>query len=217
MNQPQARHWLSVPRYEQLLARTDGDHRSAVALYEWHAELSAASFRLIHHFEILLRNAVDGVLGQVQPEAPITETWLLDFDILRPEGVKRVITAIERLERDKTITRGRVIAGLSFAFWAGLFGRPYEELWRHHLRLAFPARRLLVRTAISRRMKELQRFRNRVAHHDSLLSQDVPSRLEDMFVIAGWIDPAARVWLEGQSDGLALARAKPAVLLPSSS
>jgi hypothetical protein len=66
-------------------------------------------------------------------------------------------------------------------------------------------------------MKELQRFRNRVAHHDSLLSQDVPSRLEDMFAIAGWIDPAARAWLENQSDALAVARAKPAVLLSSSS
>lgn len=216
MNRKQALLWLSEPRYERLLARCGGDHRSAIALYEWHAELSAASLKLIHHFEVLLRNAVDGVLGKVQPEAPIVETWLLDFDVLRPEGVKRVITAIERLERGKTITRGRVIAGLSFAFWAGLFGRPYEELWRHRLRLAFPARHLLVRTAISRRMKELQRFRNRVAHHDSLLSQDVPPRLEDMFAIAGWIDPAARVWLEDQSDALALARAKPAVLLPSS-
>jgi hypothetical protein len=192
------------------------DHRSAVAVYEWHAELSAASSKLIHHFEVLLRNAIDGVLGEVQPEDPLTDAWLLDFDILRPEGVKRIITAIERLERGKPITRGSVIASLSFAFWAGLFGRPYEELWRHRLRFAFPACDLLVRTAISRRMKELQRFRNRVAHHDSLLNQDVPSRLEDMLVIAGWIDPPARVWLEDQSDALALARARPAVLLPSS-
>jgi hypothetical protein len=64
-------------------------------------------------------------------------------------------------------------------------------------------------------MKELQRFRNRVAHHDSLLRQDVPSRLEDMLDIAGWIDPAARAWLEEQNDASALARAKPAVLLSS--
>lgn len=130
--------------------------------------------------------------------------------------MRRVITAIERLERDRSITRGRVVAGLSFAFWAGLFGRPYEELWRHHLRFAFPACHLLVRTAVSGRMKELQRFRNRVAHHDSLLSQDVPARLEDMLVIAGWIDPAARAWLEHQSDALALVRARPAESLPLS-
>jgi hypothetical protein len=216
MNRRQATLWLSEPRYKRLLAQCEGDHRSAVALYEWHAELSAASFKLIHHFEVLLRNAVDGILGELQPEAPIAETWLLDFEILRLEGIRRVIGAIERLDRGKPITRGGVVAGLSFAFWAGLFGRPYEELWRHRLRHAFPASRQLVRTTISRRMKELQRFRNRVAHHDSLLRQDVPSRLEDMLDIAGWIDPAARAWLEEQTDAPALARARPAVLLPSS-
>lgn len=215
MTPKQAQLWLSEPRYERLLSWCSGDHRSAVSLYEWHAELSASSFKLIHHFEVLLRNAVDGVLGKVQPESPITETWLLDFDILRPEGVKRVITAIERLERGKAITRGAVVGGLSFAFWAGLFGRPYEELWRHWLRRSFPACHLLVRTEVSGRMKKLQRFRNRVAHHDSLLSQDVVSRLEDMLVMAGWIDPAARIWLEDQSDALALARARPFLPSPS--
>lgn len=119
-----------------------------------------------------MRNAVDGVLGEIRPEAPLTKTWLLDLDILRLEGLKRVITAIQRMERGKPITRGRVVAGLPFAFWAGLFGRPYEELWRHRLRY--------------------------------------------MFSIAGWIDPAARVWLEAQGDALAVARAKPAVLPPPS-
>lgn len=178
----QARLWLSEPRYERLLETGDGDHCSAIAL-QWNAELSASSFMLIHHFEILLRNTVD--------------------------GVKRVITAIERLEKHKTITRGRVIASLSFAFWAGLFGRFYEELWRHRLRLAFPARESLVRTDVSARMKRLQGFRNRVAHHDSLLRQDVPARLEDMLTIAEWIDPAAQVWLEGASNALAIARAEP--------
>ena len=39
-----------------------------MALYEWHAEWHAASFGLIHHFEVLLRNAVDGVLGESQPQ-----------------------------------------------------------------------------------------------------------------------------------------------------
>ena len=209
MTEQQARLWLSEPRYERLLEEGAGGHGSAVALHEWNAELSAASFQLIHHFEILLRNAVDGVLGGAQPEFPLVETWLLDFDVLRPDGVKRVITAIERLEKHKSITRGRVIASLSFAFWASLFGRSYEELWRHHLRLAFPARESLVRTDLSARMKRLQRFRNRVAHHDSLLGQDVAARLEDMLTIAEWIDPAARVWLEGASDATAIARAEP--------
>lgn len=208
MDEKQARAWLSEPRYARFLDASDRDHRRAVALYEWHAELSTASFGLIHHFEVLVRNAIDGLLGAEQPQAPIKETWLLDFEILQPDGVKQVIRAIERLERGRPMTRGRVVAGLSLAFWAGLFGRRYEELWRHRLRMVFP-HGTLTRKDLSTRMRLIQRFRNRVAHHDSLLDQDVPARLEDMLTIAGWIDPAARIWLVEHTDAPAIARQMP--------
>ena len=89
MNERQARLWLSSPRFERLLDRCNGDQKMAIALHEWHASLSTASFSLIHHFEVLLRNAVDGVLGRAQPEIPITDTWLLDFDVLRPASLTK--------------------------------------------------------------------------------------------------------------------------------
>lgn len=126
MDEHQARSWLSEPRYGRFLEAAEGNHERAVALYEWHTRLTVASFGLIHHFEILLRNAIDGALGAGQPQTPIKDTWLLDFEILQPDGIKQVITALERLERGKIVTRGRIVAGLSFGFWAGLFGRRYE-------------------------------------------------------------------------------------------
>jgi hypothetical protein len=208
VDERQARAWLSEPRYTRFLDAADGDHERAVALYEWHAELTVASFGLIHHFEVLLRNTIDGVLGDGQPQTPIKDTWLLDFEILQPDGIKQVIIAIERLEKGKLVTRGRVVAGVSFGFWAGLFGRRYEELWRHKLRAAFP-RAALTRKDLSTRMLLLQRFRNRVAHHDSLLGQDVQARLEDMLTIAGWIDPAARAWLTDRTDAVATTHGMP--------
>lgn len=208
MQEKQARAWLSGPRYQRFLSAADGEHERAVALHEWHTELTVASFGLIHRFEVLLRNAIDTVLGQDQPQAPIKDTWLLDFEILQPDGIKQVIIAIERLEKGKLVTRGRVVAGVSFAFWAGLFGRRYEELWRQRLRSAFPHENL-TRKDLSARLRLVQRFRNRVAHHDSLLDQDTQGRLEDMLTIAGWIDPAAREWLTDGSDALAVAQRKP--------
>jgi hypothetical protein len=208
VDEQQARAWLSEPRYARFLDAAGGDHERAVALYEWHAELSVASFGLIHHFEVLLRNAVDGVLGAGQPQTPVKDTWLLDFEILQPDGIKQAITAIERLEKGKLVTRGRVVAGVSFRFWAGLFGRRYEELWRHRLRAAFP-HAALTRKDLSSRMRLIQRFRNRVAHHDSLLDQDAQARLEDMLTIAGWIDPAAQVWLTERTNALAIVRQMP--------
>lgn len=208
MEERQARAWLSEPRYTRFLHAAGGDHERAMALYEWHAELTVASFGLIHRFEVLFRNTVDDVLGEGQPQTPIKDTWLLDFEILQPDGIKQVIVAIERLEKGKLVTRGRVVAGVSFAFWAGLFGRRYEELWRHRLRAAFP-HGALTRKDLSSRVRLVQRFRNRVAHHDSLLDQDVHARLEDMLTIAGWIDPAAQRWLTDHTDATTIARRMP--------
>jgi hypothetical protein len=177
-------------------------------LYVWHVQLSAACFATIHNFEVLVRNAIDSELGRGQPQSPIRDTWLMDFNILEPNGVKQVITAVERLEKGKDITRGRIVAGVSFGFWAGLFSKDYEEVWRHRLRYAFPHGSIR-RKDLTQPMRLIQRFRNRVAHHDCLLAQPVAERIGDMKRIAGWIDPDAETWLDSQCSVEALLASKP--------
>jgi hypothetical protein len=204
----QVHAWLSTARFEPFLTEAGGDHAQAVELYDWHAEVTAACFGMVHHFEVLMRNAVDSVLGAGQPQEPIKDTWLMDFDILQPDGVKQVIVAVERLEHGKGITRGRVVAGVSFGFWAGLFSNRYEELWRHRLRDAFP-HGSVVRKDLTQRMRLLQRFRNRIAHHDCLLKQNIGRRADDMLTIASWIDPDARNWLCEHSRVHALLAVRP--------
>lgn len=170
--------------------------------------LSAACFAAIHGFEVLIRNAIDAELGKDQPQTPIRDTWLMDFSILQPNGVKQVIIAVERLERGKEITRSRVVAGVSFGFWAGLFSKHYEELWRHRLRRAFP-HESITRKDLTQPMRSLQAFRNRVAHHDCLLAQPVADRVAEMQQIAGWIDPDAETWLDGLCRVSRLLESKP--------
>lgn len=205
MNEQQARAWLSEARYARFRDACGGGHRSAVDLYEQHAVLSMASFGLIHHFEVLVRNAIDAELGQGQPQTPIKGTWLCDFDVLRPDGIRQVVSAINRLQRGGVVTRGGIVAALSFSFWAALFGRHYEDLWRRSLYRAFPYGRSS-RKALGNRLRQIQRFRNRIAHHDSLLDQDVPTVLGDMLEIAGWVDPCAREWMEAQTGAVEIAR-----------
>jgi hypothetical protein len=200
--------WLSESRFEPFLEAAQRDHLRAVALYDWHAEVAAAPFGMIHHFEVLVRNAIDGVLGAEQPQQPLKDTWLMDFDILQPNGIKQVIVAVERLEKGRGITRGRVVAGVSFGFWAGLFSKNYEELWRQRLRHAFP-HGAIMRKDLTEPMRLIQRFRNRVAHHDCLLGQNVEARADDMLQIAGWIDPDAQVWLENHSRVHGLLEVRP--------
>jgi hypothetical protein len=208
MDGAQAVAWISPARFQPFLDAAGGDHECAARLYEWHVRLASACFATIHNFEVLVRNVIDRELGWGQPQSPIRDTWLMDFSILEPNGVKQVIVAVERLEKGKDITRSRVIAGVSFGFWAGLFSKGYEELWRHRLRHAFPAG-AITRKDLTQPMRELQAFRNRIGHHDCLLAQPVEKRYEQMMRIAGWIDPAAAKWLDGQCEVPALLAKKP--------
>jgi hypothetical protein len=208
MDPRQASAWLSDPRFAPFLEAAQGDHLDAVALYDWHSEVAASCFGMIHHFEVLVRNAIDGALGDEQPQQPLKDTWLMDFDILQPDGIKQVIVAVERLEKGKGITRSRVVAGVSFGFWAGLFSKKYEELWRHRLRYAFPHGSIM-RKDLTEPMRLIQRFRNRVAHHDCLLGQNIERRADDMLLIAGWIDPDAQAWLRTRSRVHALLDQRP--------
>ncbi|HVY95916.1 MAG TPA: hypothetical protein VHA54_03040 [Solirubrobacterales bacterium] len=189
--------WISAARFAPFLNAAAGDHELAVTLYDWHAELAAASFEAIHHFEVIVRNAIDGALGEGQPQAPLKETWLLDFDLLQPGAIKRVIIAIERLG-DKPATRGRVVAGVPFGFWASLFNRHHEELWRQHMHRAF-SHAALERKELARSMSRILRFRNRVAHHDCLLLQNSEDLAAEMCRIVGWIDPRACAWFAART------------------
>lgn len=198
MESERTAEWISVARLEPFLKGADGNLHAALDLYHWHARVGAASFLTMHHLEVLVRNAIDAELGKEHPDEPLTQTWLMDFDVLRPDAVKQVIVAVERLERGKAITCGRVIAALSFGFWSGLFGGRYEELWRHRLRFAFPHAK--ERKDLSARMEPLRRFRNRLAHHDSILNQPIEERHAQMLELAGFVDPLASEWLATTSD-----------------
>lgn len=104
--------------------------------------------------------------------------------------------------------RGRAIAGLSFGFWSGLFGGRYEELWRQRLRHAFPGAR--ERKDLSSRMDAVRRFRNRLAHHDSILNQPIAARHAQMVELASFVDQHAGIWLANASDVQRLLDERPA-------
>jgi hypothetical protein len=207
MDSERIAEWISAPRLQPFLGSSDGDLNAALDLYHWHGRLSAACFHTMHHVEVLIRNAIDGRLGRHHPDEPLTQTWLMDFAVLQPDAVKQVITAVERVGKGNRITRGRVIAALSFGFWSGLFGGQYEELWRQQLRHAFPGAK--ERKDLSTRLEPLRRFRNRLAHHDSILAQPVKERHAQMLEIIGFIDPEAAEWVAGSSEVTTLLSVRP--------
>ncbi len=199
MNSSQATAWLTDARFAPYLAEAEGDHEYAVALYVWNAHVSAAVFETVHHVEVLLRNTIDAQFAPVIAATQPSATWLEDHAILNVNSRKRVRETIERIGKEgKAPTRGRVVAGLSFGFWRALFDRKYHQLWINHLHRAFP-HGSGDRTEVAGLMSKLVPFRNRLAHHETIIRRPISNHYEEMLRLAGLIDPGAQAWIEDVS------------------
>lgn len=208
MNEEQAATWISSHRLEPYLSEAEGDFEHAVALYEWNARLTAACFEVVHHVEVLVRTAVDRVLGVGQPSSPVKDTWLLDFDVLDPPGIRQVLTAIDRLPGKGPASRELVVGSLSFGFWRGLFDKRYEGLWRSRLHKAFPSG-TGQRNEVAALFSPLHPFRNRLAHHHSLLRHDVELLHCQLLDLAATVDQSAQGWITARSEVLSVLAQRP--------
>lgn len=196
MQPSQAKKWITEVRFAPYVVKADGDHRGAVALYVWNARISAAMFETLHHVEVILRNSVDSQFLPVDAGAAPLETWLEDPAILNDASRRRVRETIARISREgKAPSRGRVVAGLSFGFWRALFDKKYDGLWVSRLHRAFPAGSG-DRAEVATLMSNLVPFRNRLAHHETIMGRPIDTHYEEMLTLVGLIDPAARVWTE---------------------
>jgi len=176
------------------LKSAEGDKAKALELYEWGAETSSAAFEVVGHLEVLLRNALDRALREHFREDHCGIPWFL---MPTPGGdhVSSAVAAVrERLRPQGQETRHQIVAGLGFGFWCGLLGPKYEELWRECLHRAFPGssgKRKQVATAVER----VRKFRNRLAHHDSIIGLDVPFEMRQIIELAAYINADAAIWL----------------------
>jgi Abi-like protein len=195
--------WVSPERFAQYEQAANGDPDLASQLYEWNARAAAALFEIIHHFEVLLRNAIVSQIA-TDGQSPVTipgSPWV--------QGAKQIQEVESRLKRrGKAITAGRVYSGLSFGFWQTMFGIDYEELWRHSLKSVFRHSRA-DRPVIAAYLESLNQIRNRIAHHGSLIELDVAVEAQKIVRLASWIDPDAAEWIKGIERVTEFSRQRP--------
>ncbi len=202
---------LSTPRMTPYLDSVAGDETGALALYEWGARMSSSAFVVVGHLEILLRNTLDRCLREHFREAHCGIPWFLMPNVGGIHVSQAVDVVRERLRPQGKETRDQVIAGLSFGFWSGLLGPKYEELWRNCLHRVFPhgsGRRSQISSALER----VRAFRNRLAHHDSMIKVDIPFELRHVVQLAGYLSTDASQWLmRSQNEAMAVYGQRPHV------
>ncbi len=213
MRPNQVAAWLSLARFHAYLEACDRDHDRALALYAWNSRVSAAFMEVLCHLEVLFRNAIDQQFPEVSADQSLSiiarDVWLCDPRLLTDESRERVNEAIQRLTIEKRQpTRGRVVASLSFGFWRALFSGRYEDLWRSHLRKAFPNGNGR-RAQVNRLVTPILRFRNRIAHHEAIFSLDLGTRHHQQLELASLIDDDAERYIAALSRVDDLIQEKP--------
>lgn len=189
---------LSPSRLGTFLRASQGDLDRAVDLYRWNAAVSGALWEALGHGEVVLRNAIHDALTVRHERLRRSGHWYDDptYELEQrarddiAAGVRRIRRAGGRPEP------GKVVAELSFGFWRYLLARRYTAtLWpavRPHFPHLAGADRRLLEAPVAR----LHSLRNRVAHHEPLLAEDLPGRYTDLLTVIGAVDPQLRDWVE---------------------
>lgn len=179
---------LSQERLAAYATADDNDELDAVARYLWNGALATAMVPALHALEVTVRNNVyDASLRIVDHTAlkfSSVSCWLdADPTLLLKNEEQSVKDALAVLRRGKKpLTPGRLISKLSFGFWVGLCGSPYEQgrkdgpgLWPKMIGLAFPflPKEHRSRSAIRKRLDEHRELRNRVFHHEPIWDRNL--------------------------------------------
>ncbi|MFD5089941.1 hypothetical protein ACFWMR_05035 [Amycolatopsis thailandensis] len=222
--------WLSKPRFEVYLRAANQDRERAVRLYEWNAAVSAAFHHDLCHLEVALRNAYDRALGNAV--AAGTAHWVFQATTIFPSRWQKAANGT-RYDVNETSRRlmaeairnatpksrrpaepaappspGKVIAELSFGFWRYLSARRHHDpLWIPYLHLAFRAG--TDRRDVDKHVERLHRLRNRVAHHEPLLTLDVREHWKDVQDLAALISPQVAAYIAANSSCNRLLAARP--------
>ena len=160
---------------------------------ERNTRLSQCLYGVLQPLEIAYRNAIHRTLTSAVGSAD----WFNSFNLKTPE-MESIEAARNNIIRwNHTPKAGRIVAELTFGFWTRLVSKDYEKiLWVPHLYKVFPNLPKPDRNAVSLRLTSIKTLRNRIAHHEHLLSRNLPSDYNDIIETLAWICPTTAAWIQ---------------------
>ncbi len=217
------------------------NEKKALALYQWHGELTASVQAVLGVTEVILRNAMDRELQDWNKRRTGKEdSWLLcePASPLRSLSAGKRKNALENAEKEcrkrepdhhrygLPVSHDDVLAQVTFGMWKDLLpnhvpGANQDTvnanrflLWDEALHRAFPNVEDPSGEVTFWRVYRLHSLRNRVSHMEPLLHIDVRDRMGDAFGLVRSIDVDVAQWLSGISRVSAVLNLCPRGLKP---
>lgn len=201
---------LSVDRLTSYLVASGHDTQRAIKLYIWNAEVGATFYVPTQAVEVGLRNRINQALS-----SQFGEEWWADPHFLnlvdRPRVNDLNLLKTRIHSRGLPLENGRVVAGLSFGFWAGMLQRRYNpDIWSRQLRLSFPyLPNFIDRRSLYDEVRNLVELRNRISHHEPLFRRNLMEDHSRTLQLLGWLCPTKAALLRPYCKAPSIIRQKP--------
>jgi hypothetical protein len=206
---------LSSPRVGTYEAATTGTPllSSALALYAWNAQVSAAMLAPLHLCEVVIRNVVSDAISAVHgPRWP----WAAAFVRSLPNsGAGYSPRGDLMAARAGAATTGKVIPELKFVFWQKMFTSRFDaDIWAPHLRTSLPhadATKTVaqVRQLVYGELEQIRKLRNRIAHHEPIFTRNLADDFQKVHDLIAFRCPITAGWMAINQQASALIAAKP--------
>jgi Abi-like protein len=189
---------LSQERFARYVEWAAGDRAQAITLYTLNSQISESFYIPLQALEIALRNRIHTVLsaasGDNWYENPLYQQGSVQPEQL--ENAKR-----DLLEKNKKLTPGRLVAAQTFGYWTAFFGTIYEDQWRKELHKVtqLPEDAHLSRKQFAAPLAPIRELRNRIAHHEPIITWNLPKHYNSVMRLTEWLSPAAAEWCRGCS------------------
>jgi hypothetical protein len=182
----------------------------AMRIYLWNTRMSECFYFPLQCAEIMLRNSIHEAFSNAY-----SADWPIDRKFERHVG-ETTIAAIAKVQSriadaGHLITTPRIVAGLSFDFWAMMLTSKFDRpVWQTRLHRIFPhLPKDVPRRALATRIIRLKEFRNRIAHHEPILHVNHSDVQKDILEIIGHKCPHTADWVAHHSRVHIILRERP--------
>jgi hypothetical protein len=203
-----ARALFSTERFNTYEKIAQQYGKDPVELYLLNAQVSASFHFPLHICEIMLRNSIDYAISAV-----LTNDWHtnLRFQHMLDQYYRgKLIDSINKNANSKGYTpKGKVIAELTLGFWVNLLSNKYAHIWTHNFYSCFinykvshplstnPVNAL---NALHNQLKTLNNFRNRIAHYEPIVNNNLLAEYARILNIIEYIDTNCAKWVQAKQQ-----------------
>jgi len=195
---------LSSDRFAPYLKSAGYNREYAFNIYLYNARLAKAFLFPLHILEVTFRNRVSDLFtGEFGPK---WHTSLAFTSLLNPQSLAALNKAQERA---KSQALQDVVAELSFDFWSNLFRDDYDrDLWQTRMVKLLP-NQSVSRKELQVAVRDINRFRNRIAHHEPIHKLNLTVIHRDILCVLGWFSVETTDWVRHYSTALGILRTAP--------